>query len=202
MLSEELATCAYVRGSLELLGEHDLVTYRPEEHVLVRSLWVPQHLARTGNFNDPVLRDLQKRFEDPLSTDADGRVFVSRSKAPTRRILNDTEVVAIMRDHGVAVVHMEDLTFEEQVALMRRTRTLIGTHGAGLTNMLFMPPGGQILEIRAAGDAHNNCYFTMASALDHTYRYVLGEANHPLTQLADLHVDPEALDAAMRIMLH
>jgi len=39
-----------------------------------------------------------------------------------------------------------------QVALYSRTHVLVGLHGAGLTNMMFMPPGGLVVEITGRFD--------------------------------------------------
>ena len=43
-------------------------------------------------------------------------------------------------------------------------------HGAGLTHMLWMKEKGKILEIRAR-DSKENCYFCLASDLNHDYYY-------------------------------
>src|ERR1035437_4173888 len=59
--------------------------------------------------------------------------------------------------------------FEDQVAILSKARYVASNHGAGLTNMLFMRPGGRVLELRREGDAHNNCFFTLASALKLDY---------------------------------
>ena len=40
------------------------------------------------------------------------------------------------------------LPVEEQVRSFASTRILVGQHGAGLANMVFMPPGGVVVEIQ------------------------------------------------------
>lgn len=39
------------------------------------------------------------------------------------------------------------MSFQEQVSAMRNTTVLIGVHGAGLTNLLFLPDRAAIVEI-------------------------------------------------------
>jgi hypothetical protein len=51
--------------------------------------------------------------------------------------------------------------------------------------MLFMPPGN-ILELRHEADTHNNCYFTLASDLDHLYYYMRCRSNEKDPYLANL----------------
>jgi capsular polysaccharide biosynthesis protein len=44
-------------------------------------------------------------------------------------------------------VALEELEFREQVQLFRNARLVIGQHGAGLANVLWMEPGGQVVEL-------------------------------------------------------
>ena len=37
---------------------------------------------------------------------------------------------------------LKDIVFLHQIEIMKETKCLISIHGAGLTNMLFMPEGG------------------------------------------------------------
>ena len=67
---------------------------------------------------------------------------------------------------------MEDWSYEEQISYTSRASVLLSLHGAGLTHMLFMPKGSKVIEIRLDGDSLNNCYFSMASGLDHDYFYI------------------------------
>lgn len=41
--------------------------------------------------------------------------------------------------------------------------------------MLFMPDGTKVIEFRKKNDDHNNCYFSLASALNLKYYYMLCE---------------------------
>ena len=64
------------------------------------------------------------------------------------------------------------LKVKEQLDIFSNCKTLIAIHGAGLTNMIFMQPNSNILEIRQENDCSSNCYFSMSSALDHNYYYL------------------------------
>lgn len=87
---------------------------------------------------------------------------------------------------------------------MSETKALGGLHGAGLTNMVFMPPGGHVLEVRFRGDAHNNCYFSLASAMEHGYWYVLADfARGSEVHDADARVEKENFqDILQRLESH
>jgi len=107
------------------------------------------------------------------------RLYISRSKAARRRIANEEELLPKLIAAGYEVVHLEGLPFADQVRLLAETKELVSNHGAGLTNMLFMVPGTRVTEIRLAGDAHNNCYFSLARALGLVYDYRLADPADP-----------------------
>jgi capsular polysaccharide biosynthesis protein len=50
---------------------------------------------------------------------------------------------------------------------------MIALHGAGLTNMMFMPKGSIVYELRFENDFQNNCYYTLSSEFNHAYFYQL-----------------------------
>jgi capsular polysaccharide biosynthesis protein len=69
--------------------------------------------------------------------------------------------------------------------------------------MLFMSPGTKVLELRHATDCINNCYFTLASALNLDYFYQSCEPENPAEEphTANLRVDVAALRTNLELML-
>jgi capsular polysaccharide biosynthesis protein len=110
---------------------------------------------------------------------AEGRVYISRARQNKRRIVNETSLVRSIEPLGYQIAVMEELSFTEQVNLMRNTTMLLSSHGAGLTNMIFMPTGSAVIEIRREADSFNNCFYWLASVLGHRY-YYLGAQGLPL----------------------
>jgi hypothetical protein len=151
-------------------------------------------VAPTGNYRPEIMQAIRKRFLTYFAADIKPKrrkIWVSRQRAPKRTIVNEADLVPILHKHGWESMFMEDLTFADQVRLMAESTAIGGLHGAGLTNMLFMPAGGQVLEVRFRGDAHNNCYFSLASALEHEYWYLLAD----FVSGTDVHVGNVKLDA-------
>jgi capsular polysaccharide biosynthesis protein len=99
------------------------------------------------------------------------RVYVSRARAAKRKVANEDDVVAVLRGLDFEVVRSEELTFEQQVRLAAETKTMVSNHGAGLTNMLFMPAAGAVLELRRSGERERNCFFNLAAAVGIDYDY-------------------------------
>ncbi|CAN8062908.1 unnamed protein product [Agarophyton chilense] len=50
-------------------------------------------------------------------------------------------------DLNFKVVDFTDSCFEDQVRIMQRTNVLIASHGAGNTNIVFLKPGGTVIEV-------------------------------------------------------
>ena len=102
---------------------------------------------------------------------------------------------------GFEICYLEHLDFAKQVDLCRAAEIIGGLHGAGLTNMLFMPGGGTVLEIRKTADTHSNCYFSMASALNHRYYYALADAVGDDVHVSDFYVRPARLQEVLSEMI-
>ena len=106
----------------------------------------------------------------------------------------------ILERAAVQLVQLEGRSLAEQMQMFSGCKLLVGLHGAGLTNMLWMPQGSQVIEIRRRNDSHNNCYFAMANALGHSYSYLQADEMQPgqTTQSAELQLEPGLLEQALQ----
>jgi len=71
-------------------------------------------------------------------------ITLIQRKTARRRIINDGDVMTMLhkqffRDADVQEVVLENLDYEQQLKMMSETTILIGVHGAGLTNLVFLP---------------------------------------------------------------
>jgi capsular polysaccharide biosynthesis protein len=129
------------------------------------------------------------------------RIYVARGAALRRRVLNEAAVEKLLAGHGFVSVNPGALSISEQVALFADAEIVAGPHGAGLTNAVFMAPGGAVIEL-----THHQrvvwTYHEVAGAAGHAYACVV--ADTLLTKpdddvlFADFSVDLEALDAAVK----
>jgi len=165
-----------------------------DEKLKAQKVFSVTPVAPTGKHRPEIMQAIRKRFLTYFAADIKPKrrkIWVSRQRAPRRTIVNEADLVPILHKHGWESMFMEELTLADQVRLMAESTAIGGLHGAGLTNMLFMPAGGQVLEVRFRGDAHNNCYFSLASALEHEYWYLLAD----FVSGTDVHVGNVKLDA-------
>jgi capsular polysaccharide biosynthesis protein len=133
----------------------DIGSYRPSFQQLTQSFFI------------------EKLCFNQLQNLSNKKVFISRKKALCRKIVNENEIESILLALGFECYVLEDMSFVQQVQLMHQTKILIANHGAGLTNMLFLNEASIVLELRQENDALNNCYFSLAAALQYKYYYLL-----------------------------
>jgi capsular polysaccharide biosynthesis protein len=205
LLPGAFAKSAYVRESLRPFGLGEI--HYVDRTLRCRRLDIPLHTAPTGHYNEPVVQGLREWYDQhPPGTPAPAtgeRVYVSRSRASVRRILNEAECEAVLESFGFRKVHFEDYSFDEQVQIAQQTKYLVANHGAGMTNMIFMPKGGAVLELRKRDDDHNNCFFSLSSAMGLAYYYQTceGSRSDPNAYGAHLRVDVDELRRNLEAML-
>lgn len=162
---------SFIEESLEVAGFS--VRYLDERNFyLIKNILFITHFATGGNYNDYFIQ----KTRDTLNKDAaivtpSRLVYISRGNAERRKIANEEALLPVLSKFHFEIVYCENLSFREQRNLFSQTKVLVSNHGAGLTNMIFMPKDSSILELRYKDDNHNNCYFSLASALGINYYY-------------------------------
>lgn len=194
-----------VKACLKAFGVSEVDFVGADEVVEFRSLVMPSHTAPSGHFKDEAIRGVRDVLLNAYG-DVDGedeRLYISRTGAGRRRIVNEDEVTSVLRKFGFETICAEDLSFEQQVAICSRARYIVSNHGAGLTNILFMKQGGSVLELRHESDCVNNCYFTMSSALDLNYLYQTCAPANPSADPHDAHllVDVDQLQRNLTLLV-
>lgn len=155
-------------------------------------------IVGTDRFRPELLRLVPEACGIRGASGATRKVFISRQGAARRRLVNEDAIWPDLQAAGFERVRLEDLPFDEQVALMKTTRVLFAPHGAGLTNMLFCPPGCEIVEIADLSFPNPN-FYALASALGHRYWLLAGEGmgeGRPIDK--DLRVDPSRVSEILR----
>lgn len=110
-------------------------------------------------------------------------IYVQRKHTLVRGVLNEPEVVETLQGYGFKPLDFGDYTIEEQAKLAAGAEVMIGIHGAGLTNLLYMDEGSKLIEFRREGTHHNHCYWHLAAAVGINYAVVFGTPDDPDKQL-------------------
>jgi hypothetical protein len=203
----------FVRSSLKLFRLGGVEHIGASEVYACERLMMPTHTASSGNYNEPLTRELRDFILDAYGVldsrgptreaTASERLYVSRARAPKRKVTNEEEIVRVLGEFGFRVVYFEDYPFEQQVRLVAGAKYLVSNHGAGLTNILFMPPGGRVFELRRKGERERNWFFNLAAAAGLGYYYQTCDPDSPGGDVhaGNLLVDARALRENLALML-
>jgi hypothetical protein len=107
------------------------------------------------------------------------RVYLARG--PGRRLLlNEAAVAAVCAEFGFETVASSSLkNTGDYIALFNECAAVVSPHGAGLTNAIFMPPGGTAVEL-APSDWLRPYYYTLAQGNGQRYAALIGDAETTL----------------------
>ncbi len=192
LIPNHLYQVKYIRESLDDLGIQ-VIPFNFRQSFIVEKLYTVTHDAPCA-FDITYLQELKKFFlkVDGSSVINKGRkIYVSRRDATKRRIVNEAELEPLLLERGFEIIQMEKLSFKQQRILMMESKVLVSSHGAGFTNMLFMPSGAVIIELHPDTVRYNSCFYHLASALGLEYYYNFEETDDPNPQQANLTVDLE-----------
>jgi hypothetical protein len=110
------------------------------------------------------------------------------SGAEWRSIPNISDLGQNLKQFGaVQIVDPASMSPAEQVKLLHSTDVLVGQHGAGLSNMLWMRPGTAVIEIQPPLLTPVDLIFSsLASAMELDHRTVKQDGDHAPVSPADV----------------
>lgn len=110
------------------------------------------------------------------------RIYLSREGAYSpRTVRNEAKVIAAFQAHGFELVSPASLSFRQQIDLFSQAKVIAGNHGSAFANMVFAPPGAQIIDLMPEhwvgywGDTGyaERWLLNLTAACDHSYSVVL-----------------------------
>ena len=110
------------------------------------------------------------------------KIYISRLKydndLPHARVKNERVLEEYMKNKGYEIVYAEEFnSIFDQIRFMSKVKTLVSPTSSGITNALFMKPGGNILELTTSfqmldrEDLHHQ-YVNLAYSLNHNYHAI------------------------------
>ena len=174
----------------------------------VSNLIVPNHLAKSGNYNPKITNLIRKRYLDYLSAispnvKSSKKIWITRQNSRIRKIKNFDEIKDILIQNNFDIHDFDKTEYLDQLKIVSNADVIGSVHGAGLSNMLLMTSGKKVIEVKAQNDNQNNCYFSLASALDLSYYYFLASVDkmdHNF-YLSDYHLDKNKFKSFLKQIL-
>ena len=142
------------KQTLDLLGvPSSCVTEAHSNIVWCDHLILPSFLSM-GGFETPSpllgqcfaeLRRNCRASERPMRRRA--RLFVGREPGDWRSMRNQPELIDALEKRGFSVVYPRQLSITEQIQLFAGAECVVGAHGSGMFNVVYMDRGSHIVEI-------------------------------------------------------
>ena len=151
-----------------------------DEYIHLPRLSVPndrpcKNLSQLGGLPREYINFYRRRLSAAFGisfgdADPSRRIFISRANASKRRMVNEGEVADVLDGRGFTHVALEEMSLLDQIKMFARASVVIGQHGAGLTNLLYVPTGTTVIEIFSSPDATPPHYSSATDLLDLNYR--------------------------------
>ena len=120
-------------------------------------------------------------------------IYATRRGYIERVLLNNTEVEVWFNQHGFEVVDFGNLAFDSQVMLARKAEVVVGLHGSNLTNIMFMRPGGCVVELLPTYKSGDGTFRQLSRIFDLQYTCIHFPGDSDTLDLALLDEDLERL---------
>ncbi|TWJ01540.1 uncharacterized protein DUF563 [Mucilaginibacter frigoritolerans] len=179
VLPEYYKDADFIMGSIEPFKVKNLMFIANGKSLLVKNLCLPQIKPLCDSYNKKHLKQVSNFYrnyvlkEKRLTVQKIEKLYVSRELAGRRAVVNEAEILAVLKKYDFTIFHPEHYTFLKQVAIFSDVKYLIGTHGSGLTNLLFMRKGSALLELHKNQTNELNhpspLFWYMAEALEINY---------------------------------
>lgn len=102
------------------------------------------------------------------------KIFLSRKQA-IRKSKHEMALLEQLEAYGFVEIVADDLSFSDQIKVFNGATHLVGWHGAGLVNMIWMSPGSKVMEISFPYHT-NNVFLTLAQIKDISFESVAEES--------------------------
>jgi len=143
----------YASDSFRALGYDPIQVRSQTQPLLVHKLWIAtpciiegDHFTRSPFWT----QELRRAFKIDHNNAGSRMLYLSRSDSKVRRASNESKIIDLCMGLGADIIQTEGMSFTDQIALFRGVKLLISIHGAGLSNMAFMPHG-TVAEIVSRG---------------------------------------------------
>jgi capsular polysaccharide biosynthesis protein len=192
------------RATASLFQMAGIVPIGHDELALAEDLLVPSHTASFQQNNAEVVTGMGAYFRARVPDDRREfrdfhSVYLRRGGSQKRRLVNEEEVIGILTGGGFKVVELEGMDVPAQVNLFRHVRNLAAVHGAGLSNMIYMEPGGLVLSL--INEHHpDSAFHHLACALRHRSVVLQCATAGPLdrdVKYLDMKADPAAVRSCL-----
>ncbi|MGW5837773.1 glycosyltransferase family 61 protein [Methylorubrum extorquens] len=178
------------------LYRKEYVTSSP---VRVRELIVVDGLTQHGIHMSPLALSAARDLRNSATPSHDKRVFVSRQSVHTRKISNFDEVSNLLKDYDFQIVDPSQLSLKDQIDIFAGADIIVGTMGAGMTNIVFSNPSSFVVNL-APSNMPDTFFYLLSCHKQHHYIEMRCKVNSKQGAWdGDIHVNLTELSHVLKI---
>ena len=103
------------------------------------------------------------------------KIYISRSKALTRKIINEVDLCSALVDLDFSILDCSEIDVAHQITIFSRAKMIIAPHGAGLANVLFSRTKVSVLELHPDLSYQDPSHWLSCCLMGHDYSYIIGD---------------------------
>ncbi|MFB9841176.1 glycosyltransferase family 61 protein [Mucilaginibacter ginsenosidivorans] len=203
----------FIMGSLEPFQIKNIYFIPDGKSILVKNLCLPQIKPVCDSYNARHLKQVSSFYRNYASSKPEiqagkiEKLYVSRHFANRRKVINEADILPVLEKHGFIIFYPEHFSFLQQVAIFANVKYLVGEHGSGITNLLFMQKGTSVLELHKSKindfDHPSPLFWYMAHALDINYYHQVCQTSGREDYFeGDYIIDADLLERNLTLMLN
>jgi capsular polysaccharide biosynthesis protein len=184
----------YVNETLDLFPQLQRIEIPNDYHLFVKNLVMPDVKPWTPMVIPEQVFQIREFLFSKFnisSSEKERRIYISRSDAKYKKLVNENEVVNLIEKYNFETVTMSDRSLKSQIQLMQDTKYVMSITGASMANLLFLPEGATLIDLT------NKMYLTDRKYKFH-FKKIMDILNgNYVVQFCEPKVDPNLADIAM-----
>ena len=135
-----------LRNFIELILKTQSVkfsfVYLDDDFYAFKNSQIPQFLNLSNSVNI-----LRKFLKPKINTKYDKKIYVTRESSFYRKIVNESDIIPILRAEGYKIINPELYDIDEQINIFGNADKIVAPHGSNLANIVFCKPETEVIEI-------------------------------------------------------
>ena len=148
------------------------IKYLNKKKTTIKSCIYASELSASGTPRKEALLGIRKLYLSKIKKlKKIQKIYISRENSSRRKLTNEKQFYEMLKKYKFKKYNMENFSFKKQIKISNSAKIIIGLHGAGLTNSIWMEKGTTIIELKPEKNQYLNCYFSCSDIIRTKYKY-------------------------------
>lgn len=145
----------YQWQTLDMLGipREKILQLKPNMHLRVKKLILPSvpfNVDTSVKWSIDYVRESLLNMNTVKNMSEYEKIYISREDASWRKVMNEESVLQLLEEKGFKKVVLKNFSVQEQINIFHSAKYIIGSNGAGMSNIIFCKPGTKVIQLFTA----------------------------------------------------